>query len=114
MCRAMQRFRAGDAELDAPGIPPADRQMIGALFLGTTSPDENLRHRTWLDHVQKGTFSFGAEELSYIAERPGSWKCVALGELKDGGDDRDRISPSFSGATGNSSTTRSRRIASTW
>jgi hypothetical protein len=62
--------------------------MLGALFMGTTSPDENVRHATWLDHVKKGTFSFGAEEVSYVAEGPGSWKCEALGEVEDGGDDQ--------------------------
>ena len=96
MCRAMQCFRAGSADYAAPGIPPDDRRMLGALFMGTTSPDENVRHATWLDHVKKGTFSFGAEEVTYVAEGAGSWKCEALGELKDGGDDGDRLSAGVS------------------
>jgi hypothetical protein len=95
MCRAMQCFRRGDAEFSAPGIPIDDRRMIGALFMGTTSPDENVRHATWLEHVKKGTFSFGAEEVTYVAEGPGSWKCEALGEVKDGGDDRIEYHPEF-------------------
>ncbi|HVY44822.1 MAG TPA: DUF6765 family protein, partial [Minicystis sp.] len=79
LCKAMQRFRAGDAGLDAPGIPPADRVMIAALLSGTANPDENARHAVWLEHVQKGTFSFGAEDVRYVASGPGSWKHEALG-----------------------------------
>jgi hypothetical protein len=79
MVRAMQCFREGDADFNAPGIPSADSNLIQRMLRETIDPDAEQRHRAWLDHVRQGTFSFGAEEVSYVGEGAGSWKADALG-----------------------------------
>jgi hypothetical protein len=84
MCRAMQRFREGDADFAAPGVPAADREVIWSLINGITDPDEKVRHGAWLGEIAKGAFSFGAEAATYVDEGEGSWKDHALGRATKG------------------------------
>jgi hypothetical protein len=82
MCRAMQRFRAGDPDFAAPGIPANDREVVWALINGVVDVDEKKRHDAWIAEVRKGAFSFGAEAVAYDGEGEGSWKARALGTLE--------------------------------
>lgn len=78
MCRAMQRYRAGDPNASVPGLPADDQAKIAALFtsLQGEGPD---RHQQWLSLIAQGHFSFGPAQVKYIAKGPGSWKQIALG-----------------------------------
>jgi hypothetical protein len=86
MTRAMQRFRAGDPDFAAPGIPAADRVLIEQFLVGIRNADEKDRHAVWLAQIALGIFSFGAEKVTYAGEGPGSWKAEALAEAKQGAD----------------------------
>jgi len=79
MCRAMQRYIAGDPNAPAPGINDGDRARLEELFSTIQDKKGEARHEMWLRHIADGAFSFGAEEVVYITDRPGSWKDQALG-----------------------------------
>ncbi len=96
LCKAMQRYRWGDPQAPAPGLPEADRGKIAAL-LQSIRGDGPSRHRQWLTHIAKGHFSFGPVQVRYIATGDGSWKQQALGD-EVGSDRRDMrlaYSPEF-------------------
>jgi hypothetical protein len=78
MCRAMQRFVAGDPDFEAPGLPSDDYTIIQQMLREVTHPLAADRHATWCYQIGQGTFSFGPEELSYAGEGPGSWEHEAL------------------------------------
>lgn len=78
MVRAMQRYRAGDPDFDAPGIPSADSNIIQRMFREIIHEDPDTRHRTWLHQLEQGAFGFGQDSTSYVGEGPGSWKHEAL------------------------------------
>lgn len=84
MCRAMQRFVAGRADADVPGMEREDRERLGELIVGLRNPDAAQRHAQWLTYIKRGVFRFGAEDVDYTEQGPGSWKHAAIGE-KDGG-----------------------------
>ncbi|HSM83848.1 MAG TPA: DUF6765 family protein [Nodosilinea sp.] len=94
MCRAMQRYRAGQADAPAPGLPAADRAKIVALF-DQLRGDGESRHRQWLEHIAQGYFSFGPAQVTYIARGHGSWKQQAL-QLEAETDRRDPRLPPYS------------------
>ena len=90
MCKAMQRYRAGDPQACVPGLPEADRARIAALF-ETTYGEGVSRHQQWLAHIAQGSFSFGPAEVSYIAHGYGSWKHRALGVAGEGDGQRPAL-----------------------
>jgi hypothetical protein len=74
------RYRNGNAELDVPGLAVGDLAAADRLFRTTVERDGEPRHRVWLQSIAQGVFSFGAEQIQYIARGLGSWKFDALGE----------------------------------
>lgn len=78
MCKAMQRYLAGNPDAPVPGLPTADRGKIATL-LATTVGESPSRHRQWIARIAQGEFSFGPTTVSYIAKGRGSWKQKALG-----------------------------------
>ena len=84
MCRAMQSYRQGDPRMDLesmPGLPPADAKKIFALIKSTKNDSGEDRHQKWLTQIRQGRFSFGAEDVGYIAKGKGSWKHQSIGQL---------------------------------
>ncbi|MGD8241948.1 MAG: hypothetical protein PVF59_03925 [Desulfobacterales bacterium] len=84
MCRAMQAFRKGDLSMDLasrPGLPPADARKIFALIKSIKGDSGEERHQKWLSEIRQGSFSFGAEEVDYIAKGRRSWKHQSIGQL---------------------------------
>ncbi|BBO83846.1 hypothetical protein DSCO28_44120 [Desulfosarcina ovata subsp. sediminis] len=79
LCMAMQRYIAGDADADVPGMDAGDRQKIEDLFLSTTKDDGEKRHAVWIKAIKSGAFSFGGETIAYAGKGKGSWKEQALG-----------------------------------
>ena len=70
------------AAYDAPGLPAGDKAIIQALITSIVSDDEKVRHGIWLEQIRKGTFSFGAEEVSYDEAE---WQADAMGGEVEGG-----------------------------
>jgi hypothetical protein len=100
MTRAMQAWIANDPTMTVqnyPGLPAQDRQEIERLFRTETEIDGNVRHENWLAAIAAGRFSFGKQELRYIAKGEGSWKQPALGTTreKDNGLERYLYRPDF-------------------
>jgi hypothetical protein len=79
MCMAMQRFIAGDFDAKVAGIPARDREVIEKLIREVKNEEGKDRHAIWLKEIAAGSFSFGAEKVSYTGEGEGSWKHQALG-----------------------------------
>jgi hypothetical protein len=44
-----------------------------------THPKGHDRHQVWLSAIAEGQFSFGAQQVSYVAKGNGSWKYDAIG-----------------------------------
>lgn len=84
MCRWLQRFLVGDPNAEVPGLPPADRDLIAHTLANTTDWGGDIRHQKWLNLVQEGKFSFGAEKVTYIGSGAGSWRSQALGSNAEG------------------------------
>lgn len=82
ICQAMQRFLAGNADADVPGLPSSDRIKIEYLLRNIRDEDGEKRHKRWLEHIANGYFSFPAVNLTYIDKGAGSWKHGALGTTK--------------------------------
>ncbi len=97
LCMAMQRFRIGDANADAPGLRDKDKNRIEELFRNIKDEKEENRHKKWLNHIKGGHFGFQSGELSYIAKGVGSWKYDALktAKSKDEQDARFEYNPEF-------------------
>jgi len=83
MCRAMQRYRAKDADANVPGIGNTDMGRIRNLFSEFKEREGDKRHQQWLQVIRDGEFSFGAESVSYAARGKNSWKAHALGTSHD-------------------------------
>ena len=82
MCRAMQRWLRDDPDAAAEGLPPADTQKLGRLFINVKNEDGEKRHAAWLKKIAAGYFSFGPARLSYVPKGRHSWKHKALGTLE--------------------------------
>lgn len=97
MCKAMQCFISGDADMDAPGLTHDTRSKLLALFQNNRAEDKTHRHREWIKQIQKGYFEFPPVKLSYRARGAGSWKTIALGTRKlwDKKPDLFQYDPSF-------------------
>lgn len=83
MCKAMQRFRAGDAGADVPGMQHADRDKIARWLADITDGDGPSRHRKWIDLIARGEFGFAPVQLQYRDKGQGSWKYQALGTERE-------------------------------
>lgn len=84
MCRALQCFHQSkpDMELEEmAGLPEADNKKIFKLINSTKGESGEERHEKWITQIQKGTFSFGPEEIDYLAKGRGSWKHKSIGQL---------------------------------
>ena len=84
MCRAMQCFREGSLDANVPGLPAKDRYTIQRLLREVRRDTAQERHDVWLQEIEQGSFSFGAEKLTLVLEGEGSWEHAALGEPHDG------------------------------
>lgn len=98
MCRAMWRFRIGDADADVPGLPESDREIIDRMIRSVQDPDGDRRNAIWLAAIGDGAFSFGPAELTYVAKGEGSWKHLALGTLSWHDDEQYAYDPRFLGS----------------
>jgi hypothetical protein len=83
LCKAMQRYIAGDPHAEVPGIKSRDMRQIEQLLATCRREYGSERHATWLMAIRDGIFSFGAEEVSYSGKGKGSWKEKALGSNFD-------------------------------
>jgi hypothetical protein len=79
LCMALQRYQLGNADADVPGLLESDRQKMAYLFNTLTQPKGYDRHEVWLSAIADGQFSFGAQQVSYVAKGRGSWKYDAIG-----------------------------------
>lgn len=85
MCQAMQCFRKPDLSMNLglmPGLPEKDTKEIFALIKSIKGDSGEVRHEKWIDEIRKGSFSFGPEEVSYVAKGKGAWKQTSIGQLK--------------------------------
>lgn len=82
MCKAIQCFRADNADMQAPGLTRDMRNKLSNLFQNIQHEDKIIRHQEWVRHIQKGHFGFPPVKLSYKARGVGSWKYMALGTRK--------------------------------
>jgi hypothetical protein len=83
MCRAMRRYRVGDADADVPGLLPRDRGVMNEMIRGIEDDDGDARHMQWLEAIAGGAFSFGRGAPLYVDKGEGSWKCDALGTTEE-------------------------------
>ena len=83
MCCAMQRYIAGDADANVPGLDPGTKSKIHELFVSETDKEGEKRHAGWLKAIRSGAFSFGAADLEYTPRGRHSWKAQALGTSHD-------------------------------
>jgi len=97
MCKAIQCFRSGDADMHAPGLTHDMRNKLLELFQDIQNEDKAMRHQEWVKRIQKGYFGFPPIKLSYKARGVGSWKYMALGTRKrwDKKPDLFQYDPSF-------------------
>lgn len=83
MCRAMQCFRENDLDMNlesVSGLPGKDAKKILARIKKIKGDTGDIRHEKWIAEIKKGTFSFGAANLGYIAKGKSSWKHKAIGQ----------------------------------
>lgn len=84
MCRAMQCFNQRDLKMDLesmPGLPAADAKKILSLIKNIKGDSGEVRHQKWLEEINKGSFSFGPEKVTYVRKGKGSWKHKSIGQL---------------------------------
>jgi len=84
MCRAIRCFSEGreDMNLDSvQGISSIDAAKIESLLKSINYSDGEERHAAWLQEIRIGSFSFGADNIEYIAKGEGSWKHASIGQL---------------------------------
>lgn len=91
LCRAMQRFLAGNADAAVPGLQSGDRNKIEYLFRNIRDEDGEKRHKRWLEYIANGYFSFAPTNIAYIEKGQGSWKHAALGTEKSVDAESDRF-----------------------
>ncbi|NWF61891.1 MAG: hypothetical protein HXY43_22210 [Fischerella sp.] len=92
MCKAMQRYLAGDPDASVPGLPQSDKATIAYMLENITDNSGSVRHKKWLQAIAEGKFSFGKAYVTYIPKGKNSWKYLALGTE----DDVDRENEVFS------------------
>lgn len=97
MCKAMQRYRTGEAQADVPGLTQESRGKIKEQMEAFRDEDGEDRHRKWLDTIRAGDFGFPPVRLDYRAKGAGSWKHQAVGtrRVHDRKNDTLTYHPSF-------------------
>jgi hypothetical protein len=98
MCVWMQRYIKGEPKARVPGLTGRDRETIIEMINGLTEWESKLRHDHWLEAVAQGKFSFGAEEVRYVAAGDGSWVATAFGTTQPNFADprhRHSLTPNF-------------------
>ncbi len=96
--RAMKNFQNGDQQLGSTAkIRAADLKKIKGNFKRFTQDKGDDRHEKWLESIAAGDFSFGTDELTYIAKGRHSWKDQALDTTKEieNGNERYIFKPEF-------------------
>ncbi len=83
LCQAMQKFRAGNAEAQVPGLTDSYTVPLKNLFREFTYEEGEDRHAEWLKAIQDNVFPFGAQTLSYYHKGKNAWKHKALGSTRD-------------------------------
>lgn len=84
MCRAMQAYRrADDPTIVVTGIGDDDMKKIRHLFATLTDKEGRKRHRSWVEKIAAGEFSFGQAQIAYADDGKTSWKAQALGTSLD-------------------------------
>ncbi|MDF2389052.1 hypothetical protein JMG10_47020 [Nostoc ellipsosporum NOK] len=78
MCKAMQRYLAGNPDAIVPGLPEPDKTLIATMLSNITDNSGTVRHQKWLDAIAQGKFSFGKANVTYIPKGKNSWKHLAL------------------------------------
>jgi|TARA_Y100000310_G_scaffold345233_2_gene462973 hypothetical protein len=93
LCKAMQRFRAGDADFDAPGFADQadEKSKIRTLLTETREESGEERHKAWLSQIEAGYFGFGPQRVTYVPKGRGSWKHKALKTLDPTDDDDEKF-----------------------
>jgi hypothetical protein len=79
LCQEFQRYRAGDADVQVPGLGVA-KLKVAALISGITDEDGDARCKRWLNALENDYFGFGTAAPVYVGKGQGSWKHVALGD----------------------------------
>jgi len=97
MCKAMQRFQAGDPKANVPGLNHTQRDKLGRWLADITNDNGDARHKQWLGLIGQGEFEFPSVKLEYKGKGKGSWKHQALGTTrkKDLKNEVFPYSPSF-------------------
>jgi hypothetical protein len=62
------------------GLPTQDANKIFSLLKSIKGDSGEERHAQWLQEIKNGSFSFGSEDITYIAKGHGSWKHKAIGQ----------------------------------
>lgn len=78
MCKAMQRYLAGNPDATVPGLPEPDKTLIATMLRNITDNSGSVRHQQWLDAIAQGKFSFGQANVTYTPKGKDSWKHLAL------------------------------------
>ncbi len=94
------RYVEGHPDMVVAGggrLPEPDRSNIETMFRTITHENGDVRHRTWLEHIADGHFSFGPVSLQYVPKGAGSWKHLALATTseRDGFDETFAYDPAF-------------------
>lgn len=99
LCKAMQRYRARNAEATVSGLDALAKQKLSTLFSSITDEEGEDRHKKWLEKIAQGYFGFPAVNLEYQAKDQGSWKQQATGTpLTDLSGVKYDYTPSFLGS----------------
>lgn len=83
LCRVFRRWRLKDMKAEVTGLPEDTLQKFSHMFRSLKSPDENARHRSWLDAIANDDFGIGPVDLTYYPKGKGSWKYQALGTERE-------------------------------
>ena len=82
MGRALQQYRAGNPDVESPGLPDFALEKMGYMLRTTSDENYDERHKNWLQAINNGYFEFPSVKLNYRAKGLNSWKYQALGTLK--------------------------------
>jgi hypothetical protein len=82
MCRAMQRYRAGDPAAPVKGLSSDYKKTMEGLFKTFLDQEGDERHSRWVAAIRDGVFPFDPISLEYHAEGKNSWKGQVLGTSK--------------------------------
>ena len=82
--KSLKKYKNNNADfVTSQQISKEDLNQIFSNLANFTNKDGLIRHRQWIDSIANGAFSFGRENISYIAKGIGSWKYHALNSEND-------------------------------